>query len=184
MLNTRSEVIGVLGFKLRGSEGQNFAIPINYVRGLLETANADMDLSELRAKLTEPLAPSAAPRGVRELREVKSIFVGTLGATEAAFLVREKLINRLSGQPGLEVLTDIREADALLTGFVGADAYGRADATVFRLIGSGGKILWCTAPDCLDTRLFKLQSSESSPGEPGQGSGTPVFQPATAGCTW
>ena len=42
----------------------------------------------------------------------------------------------------------------------------------------------CTAPDCLDTTLFKLQSPEGAPGELGLGSGSPVFQPATAGCTW
>jgi len=42
----------------------------------------------------------------------------------------------------------------------------------------------CTAPDCLDTPLFMLQSLESTRGGLGLGSGTPIFQPATAGCTW
>lgn len=49
---------------------------------------------------------------------------------------------------------------------------------------NGAEAFDCTAPDCLDTTLFKLQSPEGAPGELGLGSGSPVFQPATAGCTW
>lgn len=142
LFNTRAEAIGVLGFKLKGSEGQNFAVPINYARGLLENATADLDLAALRSKSAEPLARQDAPRGVEDVGAVKSVYVGNFGVSEAAFLVREKLINRLSQQSGLQVASSIQDADSLLTGFVGADAYGRADATVFRLIGKAGKILW------------------------------------------
>lgn len=34
-----------------GGENLNFAIPINYVRGLLESTSSSMSLEELRAKL-------------------------------------------------------------------------------------------------------------------------------------
>jgi S1-C subfamily serine protease len=142
LFNSRAEVIGVLGFKLKGSEGQNFAIPINYARGLLESATADLDLAALRAKTAEPLARSDAPRGVDNLRAVKSVYVGNFGTSQAALLVREKLINRLSKQSGFDVASSIQDADSFLTGFVGDDVYGRADASVFRLVGKAGKILW------------------------------------------
>ncbi len=143
LVNAESEVVGVFGFKMRETEGQNFAIPINYVRGLLESATEDMDLETLGARKSDLAGLSDVPSGVDNLGQVKSIYVGTFGASEAAFLVREKIINRLV-QAGFELSKEPRKADAILNGFVGADAYGRADATVFRLLGKGGRILWAT----------------------------------------
>jgi hypothetical protein len=55
LLNARGEVIGVLGFRLRDSENLNFAVPINYVRGLLASAQTPISLEALRAKLGEPV---------------------------------------------------------------------------------------------------------------------------------
>jgi S1-C subfamily serine protease len=52
LLNTRGQVIGVITSKLRASEGLNFAVPINYVRGLMDSAGTPMTLSEFRAKLS------------------------------------------------------------------------------------------------------------------------------------
>jgi len=51
LLNTQGRVIGVLDFKLRGSEGMNFAIPINYARGLLNELQSPMRIEEMRARL-------------------------------------------------------------------------------------------------------------------------------------
>ena len=82
------------------------------------------------------------PRGVEDIRSVKSVYVGTFGATEAAFLVQEKLTNRLSTRSGLAVATSIEDADSLLTGFVGTTVSGFANASFFRLLGKAGKILW------------------------------------------
>ena len=143
LVNARSQVIGILGFKVRGAEGQNFAIPVNYARGLLETAALDMDLDTLRAAARVPLALDDADPRVESLDKVTSIYVADLGSTEAAFLVREKVINRLNRpDSGLKVAPDEEGADAVLAGFVAADASGRADSSAFRLLGKGGRILW------------------------------------------
>src|ERR1700683_915299 len=40
LLNSRGQAIGVLDFKVRDSENLNFAIPINYVKEMLETLKA------------------------------------------------------------------------------------------------------------------------------------------------
>jgi hypothetical protein len=45
-------VIGVVSFGLRSSEGLNFAVPINYVRGLLNTAQGPMTLEQMRGSLS------------------------------------------------------------------------------------------------------------------------------------
>jgi hypothetical protein len=82
------------------------------------------------------------PRGVEDIRSVKSVYVGTFGSTEAAFLVQEKLINRLRTRSAFAVATSIEDADSLLTGFVGTTVSGFANASFFRLLGKAGKILW------------------------------------------
>lgn len=142
LCNSRSEVIGILGFKVKGSEGQSFAIPINYARGLLENANGDLELSALQAETEELLTNRKVLRGVENIRDVRLVFVARFGVTEAAFLVREKLVNRLSLNRAFEVINDSAEADAVLDGYVSSDALGRADASVFRLVGKSGKVLW------------------------------------------
>jgi hypothetical protein len=52
LLNGRGQAIGVVTSKLRGSEGLNFALPINYVRGMLENPQKPMSLEELKANLS------------------------------------------------------------------------------------------------------------------------------------
>jgi S1-C subfamily serine protease len=52
LLNNKGQVIGVVAFKLKSSEGLNFAIPINYVRGLLNNVHEPMTLNQMRQGLT------------------------------------------------------------------------------------------------------------------------------------
>jgi S1-C subfamily serine protease len=53
LVNRRSEVIGIVTFKLGGTENLNFAIPINYLRGLMDTTStSSMSLDDLRLKLS------------------------------------------------------------------------------------------------------------------------------------
>jgi hypothetical protein len=42
----------------------------------------------------------------------------------------------------LTVVEDPQRADAILTGVVGADIYGRAETSAFKLITRDGKIIW------------------------------------------
>jgi hypothetical protein len=52
LVNSRGQAIGVVSFKLRSSEGLNFAIPINYVSGLLKELHQPMSLDQMRKSLT------------------------------------------------------------------------------------------------------------------------------------
>src|SRR6185503_20579639 len=49
MFNELGELIGIVSQKLDGGDNLNFAIPVNYVRGLLST-QPRMTLAELAAK--------------------------------------------------------------------------------------------------------------------------------------
>jgi S1-C subfamily serine protease len=51
LVNGLSEVIGVVTYKIKGGESLNFAIPINYVRGLIDGGGTPMSTEDLRAKL-------------------------------------------------------------------------------------------------------------------------------------
>jgi S1-C subfamily serine protease len=52
LVSQKGEVVGIVTSKLVGSENINFAIPINYLRGLMESLLPPMSLEELRRKLT------------------------------------------------------------------------------------------------------------------------------------
>jgi len=52
LLNSKGQVVGVVTSRLRSSEGLNFAVPINYVRGLMSANDPPLVLTELRAKLS------------------------------------------------------------------------------------------------------------------------------------
>jgi hypothetical protein len=51
LVNSKGQVIGVVSFKLRSAEGLNFAVPINYVRGLLNNLHEPIGLDQLRRSL-------------------------------------------------------------------------------------------------------------------------------------
>ena len=52
LLNSKGQVIGVITSKLQASEGLNFAVPINYIRGLMSSIEKPMTLGELGGKLS------------------------------------------------------------------------------------------------------------------------------------
>ncbi len=53
LVNSKGQVIGVITAKLTHSENLNFAIPINHVRGLLNTLQSPMSLEQMRARLAK-----------------------------------------------------------------------------------------------------------------------------------
>ena len=57
LVNSKGQAIGVVSFKMRSAEGLNFAIPINYVRGLLTHLHEPMTLEQMRLSLSASPAP-------------------------------------------------------------------------------------------------------------------------------
>ena len=68
LLNSNGQVIGILDYKMKGSENLNFAIPINYVRGMLRDAVSPITSAEFRKRLraneTTPTPSTVAPAPV------------------------------------------------------------------------------------------------------------------------
>jgi hypothetical protein len=53
LVNQKGEVVGMICSKMRGTENLNFAIPINYLRGMMDGQLTAISLDELRAKLAK-----------------------------------------------------------------------------------------------------------------------------------
>jgi Trypsin-like peptidase domain len=64
LVNNKGQAIGVVSFQLRSAQGLNFAVPINYVRGLLNTLHGPMTLEQIRKDLnaTTDMRPSPSLR--------------------------------------------------------------------------------------------------------------------------
>lgn len=64
LINGKGQAIGVVSFKLRSSVGLNFAVPINYVNGMLNELHQPLSLDEMRATLaamTSTNRPNSGP---------------------------------------------------------------------------------------------------------------------------
>jgi hypothetical protein len=53
LVNQKGEVIGMVRYKIGGTENLNFAIPVNYLRGMLDGPPTAMSLDDLHAKLAK-----------------------------------------------------------------------------------------------------------------------------------
>ena len=51
LVNQKAEVVGIIRYKISGTENLNFAIPVNYLRGMMDAPLRAVSLDDLRAKL-------------------------------------------------------------------------------------------------------------------------------------
>jgi hypothetical protein len=63
LVNNKGQAIGVVSFKLLSAEGLNFAIPVTYVRGLLNNLHEPMTLEQMRRGLTPKTNPEEQGEG-------------------------------------------------------------------------------------------------------------------------
>jgi hypothetical protein len=71
MVNSKGQVIGVVSFKLRSSEGLNFAIPISHVVELLNFLHEPISLAQMRTNVAQINKTQNAPEIVTELSTAK-----------------------------------------------------------------------------------------------------------------
>ena len=53
LVNQKAEVVGIIRYKIGGTENLNFAIRVNYLRGMMEAPLTPMSLDELRVRLAK-----------------------------------------------------------------------------------------------------------------------------------
>jgi len=87
VLNEAGEVVGVLSFTVTQSQNLNFAVPINYARGMLDRLAAvasqpERRLTALPAASEGVVSLASAPSRSREAREAGGIYVTGFGPSE------------------------------------------------------------------------------------------------------
>lgn len=99
LVNSKGQAVGVIVAKLKESENLNFAIPINYIRGMLGNLQQPMNLEQLRSKLGQ--IPTDLGSTVYPQRW-KSLTSGTtkLLRFEGDFLYVETVIDERMRQSG------------------------------------------------------------------------------------
>jgi S1-C subfamily serine protease len=88
LLNSNGQAIGVVSFKLRSAEGLNFAVPINYVRGMLNNPHEPISIEQLRRSLVDT-ATTARQNNGPSLKETldwlrANIPLGTVNYVQSA----------------------------------------------------------------------------------------------------
>lgn len=119
LVNNKGQVIGVVSFKLRSAEGLNFAIPINYVRGLLNALQGPMSLEQMRQHLSTATAAQGQqqkrPPSNNQPKEPISVSELRLGSTLSEVRTQTPL-ESCSNDPNHEstCVTPVRLADLVL----------------------------------------------------------------------
>lgn len=136
LLDMSGHVVGVItwGVNLQLGQNLNFAATANEVKNVL-AGHTQPDKASSQTSLSDT-------NEIQGLRDIRKVAVGSFGNTEAASLVREKLINRLTASGKLTVVEDSSDADVVLSGVVGTDLYGRASTATVRLVTKDGRTLW------------------------------------------
>jgi hypothetical protein len=117
LLNDKGQAVGVVTSKLKATEGLNFAVPINYVRGLMSSTDQPLGLAELSARLSA--APADAFRSVETFpTNWKSMKSGSMFKIrkDGDVLYVERVLSDAQKQVGAFEAFELRKLDDRYTG--------------------------------------------------------------------
>lgn len=104
------------------------------------------------------VAGSAQTAVIEHLRDVRTIYVGSLGDAFGAEMIRNKLVDRLVKSGQVEIVESSERADAILTGIADAEKIERhvASATPTFASSSGGTRFVATSAVRLINQQHKI----------------------------
>ncbi len=119
LVNRQAEVIGIVTFKIRGGENLNFAIPINYLRGLADSsAGASMSLDDMRVKLsgsgTDVFRSDSFPTRWRSLQSGTTKVIRRDGDR----IYVETVMSEAQKNAGCFILSDLQKKGDIFSGSV------------------------------------------------------------------
>jgi S1-C subfamily serine protease len=148
LLNRSGEAVGVMSFKLVNGENLNFTIPINYVRGKLDT------LASSNPRAFSPLSAHARHRGVlvaghgsEYFEDILTDVLDLLGANGVE-LANDGMVRITESSRGFLPLSTLLErlpttgADSLLYLKVEPTQFPSYASVYFQCFDASGKILW------------------------------------------
>lgn len=115
VVNDRGQVIGIAVAKLSDSEGLNFAIPVNYLRGLLNSPQRQMTLAQLSAAVSETKDVFSGAPSVTRWRSLAS---GTRKTVRCSgdYLYIETIIPKADQDRGAFNLGELKKKDGKYIG--------------------------------------------------------------------
>lgn len=143
LLNSGGEAIGILSFKVRGSENLNFVIPSNYVRGMLGSLEEPLSLDEFSLRLAKVV--DSKPDGLGLTTKWKSLVNGATKVVRADgdYVYVETVLPDRLAQAGVFVMSELKKDG---TQFLGVQrSLGECDA--WEKTGFAGRVQrrkWCT----------------------------------------
>jgi S1-C subfamily serine protease len=150
LLNRRGESIGVMSFKVLNGENLNFTIPINYVRGKLDTlaSMAPKPFAELNDQVEQHRGVLVAGHGSEAFQGIFMEVLDILGehGVEVANDSVQKVNNvSITGFMPLSAMIEMLPkigADSLLYIKVEPGMTYRAATVYFQCFDAGGHLLW------------------------------------------
>jgi hypothetical protein len=88
LVNNKGQAIGVVSFKLRSAESLNFALPINYVSGLLNNLHEPISLGQMRKGFTGDKANAIQEDSGRSLKETLDLLRDILSHETFSFVTK------------------------------------------------------------------------------------------------
>jgi len=169
LLDAGGRVVGVLSFKLRGTESLNFVVPINYVRGLL-TVTDSMTLQEFGQRVGKAPnlfdAKGAAPTRSRW----KSLTSGStkIVRLEGDHLYVETILPDEVAKAGAFQLAELKKVGDVFVG-VTRHSFGCVyEATDWNTLGTKNVPKRCTIEGAMEIQVFSPTRIEGvSDGYPG-----------------
>lgn len=110
LVDDGGRVVGVITFKLRSSENLNFAVPINYVRGLMDNLQQPMTLEQMRTRIRASAAKSEQDNAGPTLNETLQWLKDNIPLGICTLLVKG------SGANGVDIPTNVSGKAWILDG--------------------------------------------------------------------
>jgi S1-C subfamily serine protease len=109
LVNQKGEVVGIIRYKIGGTENLNFAVAVNYLRGMLEAPLTPISLDELRLKLAKKTDVFEQNEGFPS--RWKSLATGTTKVIrrDDDRLYIETILPEASKQAGCFTLADLKK---------------------------------------------------------------------------
>lgn len=114
LINQNGEAVGVVGFKLRNAENLNFAVPINYVRGLLSNPQGPMTLEAMRLRMgkTKEVEESPSATSERFAGRWKDVLTGAVSILrfDGDFIYIERVFSAEQKNAGVSNSGELRKS--------------------------------------------------------------------------
>lgn len=163
LVDSAGRAVGVLSFKLRGTESLNFVVPINYVRGLL-AATDSMTLPEFQQRLGKAPNLFDTARAAPVRSRWKSLASGTtkIVRQEGDHLYVETVLPAQESTAGVFQVAELKKTGDVFVGVTRHSFPCVYDAADWHTLGRKQVVNRCTTEGAIEIRVFSPSRIEGA----------------------